>query len=68
MLLKLQTRLDELFIPHMVKKLLSDIVQDGEIAMQIYLRTSKEFFGTALSYLEARNENSEHLPMLSCLL
>jgi hypothetical protein len=60
MFLKLQTRLDEHFIPHTVK-LLNGIEQNGEITMQRYFRTSKEFFGAALSYLEALNEENKNL-------
>jgi hypothetical protein len=68
LLLKLQTRRDEHFIPHMVKKLLTDLVQDGEMTKQRYFRTSKEFYDTALSYLEAWNKHIEDLPTLGCLL
>jgi hypothetical protein len=52
----------------MVKKLLTDLVQDGEMTMQMYFRTSKEFYDTALSYSEARNKHSENLSKLSCLI
>jgi hypothetical protein len=43
LLIRLQTRRDEHFIPHMVMKLLTDVVQDGEVTMQRYFRTSKNF-------------------------
>jgi hypothetical protein len=41
LLLKPRILRDEHFIPHMVKKLLTDLVQDGEMTMQRYFRTSK---------------------------
>jgi hypothetical protein len=52
----------------MVKMLLIDLVQDGEMTIQRYFRTSKEFYDTALSYLEARNKHNEDLQKLNCLL
>jgi hypothetical protein len=52
----------------MVKKLLTDIVQDGEMTMKRYFRTSKEIYDTALSYLEAWNRHNEDLSRLNCLL
>jgi hypothetical protein len=66
-LLKLQTRRDEHFIPHIVKKLPTYLAQDGEMTVQRYFRTSKEFYDTALSYLEAWNKQNEALSKLSCL-
>jgi hypothetical protein len=50
---KLQTRRDEHFIPRMVKKPLTYVVQDGEITMKRNFRISKEFYYTILSHLEA---------------
>jgi hypothetical protein len=50
LLLKLQTLRGEHFIPRMVKKLLTDLVQDVEMTLQRYFRTSKEYYDTALSY------------------
>jgi hypothetical protein len=67
LLLKLQTRFDEHFIPYVVKKLLS-YVRDGEMTMRRYFRTSKEYFDTSLTYLEVRNKNNENVSKLSCLL
>jgi hypothetical protein len=51
-----------------VKKLLTDLVQDGEMAMPRYFRTLKEFYDAALSYLEAWNKHNEDLSKLSYLL
>jgi hypothetical protein len=65
--LRLQTRPDEYFIPQIVKKLRTDLVQDGEMTMQIYFRAPKEFYDTALSYLEPWNKHSEDLLKLNCL-
>jgi hypothetical protein len=52
----------------MVKKLLTDLVLDGVMTMQRYFRTPKEFYVTALSYLEAWNKQNEDLIQLICLL
>jgi hypothetical protein len=52
----------------MVKKLLTNLVQDGEMTMQRYFRTSKEFYNTALSHLEVWSKQNEDLSKLSCLL
>jgi hypothetical protein len=68
LLLKLQTQHEEHFIPHMVKTLLTDLVQDGEMTMQRYFRTSKEFYDTAFSYSEAWNKHNEDLSKFSCLV
>jgi hypothetical protein len=38
------------------------------MTMQRYFRTSKEFYDTALPYLEARIKHNEDLQNLSCLL
>jgi hypothetical protein len=67
-LLKLQTCCDKHFILHVVKMLLTDLVHDGEMMMQRYFRTTKEFYDTALSYLEGWNKHNEDLHKLSCLL
>jgi hypothetical protein len=37
-------------------KFLTDVLQDVEMTIQRYFRTSKEFYDTALSYLEAWNK------------
>jgi hypothetical protein len=36
-----------------VKRLLTDLVKDGEMSMESYFETSREFYDTALSHLEA---------------
>jgi hypothetical protein len=40
------------------------IVEEVEVTMERYFRTSKEFYDAALSYLEARNKHSENLSKL----
>jgi hypothetical protein len=50
----------------MVKKLRTVLVQDAEMTMQRYFRTPKEFYDTALSYLEPGNKHSEDLLKLNC--
>jgi hypothetical protein len=40
---------------------ITDLVQYGEMTMQSFFRISKEFYDTALSYLEAWNKHNEDL-------
>jgi hypothetical protein len=47
---------------------LTDLVQDVDMAVERYFRTSYEFYDTALSYLEAWNKQNEDLSKLSSLL
>jgi predicted ABC-type ATPase len=56
------------FILHMVKNLLSDSEQDDKMTMRSYFRTLKEFYETALCYLEAWNKHNENLLKWSCCL
>jgi hypothetical protein len=51
-----------------VKRLLTDLVQGGEMTSQRYFRISKEVYDTALSYLDAWNNHNEDLSTLNCLL
>ena len=39
--------------------LLTDLVNNGEMTMESYFKTSIEFYDTALSYLETWNENNK---------
>jgi hypothetical protein len=52
----------------MVKNLLTDLEQDGKMTMQSYFRTLKDFYETALCYLEAWNKLNENLSKMSCCL
>ena len=52
LLLQLETQHNENFIPHMVKRLLTDLVNNGEMKMEYYFKTSREFYDTALSYMK----------------
>jgi hypothetical protein len=52
----------------MVKNLLTDLKQDGKMTMQSYFRTLKEFYETALCYLQAWNKHNENLSKLNCCL
>jgi regulator of sirC expression with transglutaminase-like and TPR domain len=49
LLLKIETRHYKHFMQHMVKKLLTDLVQDFEMRMHRHFKTSKNF--TVLLYL-----------------
>lgn len=68
LLSKMETRRDENFIPHMVKEQLTNLVNDGNMTIESYFETSKEFYDTALSYLKAWNKNNEDLSNLSFFL
>jgi hypothetical protein len=46
----------------------TDLEQDGKMTMKSYFKTSKEFYETALCYLEAWNKHNEILSKLSCCL